>query len=240
MGFDIAVCEDSVVDTNHIAQLLFDYQNIRGIDTKREFFSSAGAFLEQYKKGKYHILFLDVEMNGMDGITLGKKIRNIPDEEVYIVYTSNFPQYMINGYDVRAFHFIQKPINDERLFEILDNIIKDIEKKKSYLKLHTARGENCFVVIKDIHYIDVSEIRDHVNVHMQDKTIDAIHHLNQLYEDLKTYEFLMIKRTTMVNTHHITGFSGELVRLDNGAELSVGRQYKNELQNFFSSTIFNL
>ncbi|MBR6223683.1 MAG: response regulator transcription factor [Lachnospiraceae bacterium] len=240
MGLNIAVCEDSIVDTKHISSLLFDYQNLHGTDIPIEYFTSAEDLLKNYQRGKYQILFLDVEMSGMDGITLGKKIRSIPDDEVYIVYTSLYPQYMINGYDVRAFHFIQKPINDDRLFEILDNIVKDIEKQRAYLKLHTARGENRFVVIRDIYYIDVSEIRDHVDVHMQDKVFDAIHHLNQMYAELKNHEFIMIKRTTMVNTHHITGFSGETVKLDNGDELSVGRQYKSELQNLFSATIFNL
>ena len=67
----------------------------------------------------YDILLLDIEMEGMDGISLAKKLRQ-ENDQVQIVFVTGFPDFMAQGYEVSALHYLLKPLEEEALCRVLD------------------------------------------------------------------------------------------------------------------------
>ncbi|MBR6221977.1 MAG: response regulator transcription factor [Lachnospiraceae bacterium] len=240
MMINIAICEDSKNEVDQLNKYLIDFQFQNNIDINKEIFETAEKLLNSYQKGKYHILFLDIELPGMNGIDLAKKIRQIPDKDVYIVYTSNYPKYMSNGYDVKAFHFLQKPIDYPKLSEVLMNILNEYQDNTSVMSIHTGRNSSIVTNIKDIVYIETSDERNHVIFHLIDKDVDGIHHINKLEELLKPHHFLLANRSTLVNMKYVTGFSQDKLMLRAGIPINLGRNYKEQIYDFFTEEIVQL
>ena len=237
MLYNIAICEDCSQFVEQLSDILVEYQFIKTIDFNKTIYNSAEELLANYKKGTFHILFLDVELNGMDGISLAKNIRNIPDEDVYIVYISNYPKYMVNGYDVKAFHFLQKPINKDKIFDILDKILSEYNKSIDVILIHLNRSDDIVVNIKDIIYIESTNERDHVLIHLTDRCITALEQLKKLTQKLEPYQFYIANRTTIISIKHICSFSKDSIQLSNGDFVQISRHYKDSIHNLFAGQI---
>ena len=91
-------------------------------------FKNAFDFLD--KKERFDLLFLDIMMPGIDGMSLANRIREF-DESVIIVFVTNMSAYAIKGYEVNAFDYIVKPIAKTHLFKSLDRIIKIFSSKNN-------------------------------------------------------------------------------------------------------------
>ena len=111
MKFNIAICDDEQNASTHLVELLrvLEVQHDYGFSIT--VYNSSKQLLDTYQTPhKYDILFLDVEMPELSGLELARIIRNLPDSAVKIIFTSNYPQYMQDSFNVSAFQYLQKPI----------------------------------------------------------------------------------------------------------------------------------
>lgn len=140
MTCKIAVCDDNELDIRYILPLVESWAVQRGILIQTDTFSSAEAFLFHDATHKsYDILLLDIEMEGMDGIRLAEKIRG-DNEVVQIIFITGFPDYMAQGYEVSALHYLMKPVSAEKLAAVLDKAVKNLARPERYV-IFTEDGE---------------------------------------------------------------------------------------------------
>lgn len=119
MGYRIAICDDEQLDIKYIKELLHIWQEETNISLQIETFTSAESFLFNYAEDKlYDIILLDIELGGMDGVTMAKKIRK-ENKTVQIIFISGYSDYIAEGYEVEALHYLLKPVNKEKLFSVL-------------------------------------------------------------------------------------------------------------------------
>ena len=97
-----------------------------------EAFSDSAAFLFQYP-GSYpfDLIFLDIDLGGMDGMALARKIRET-DSEVPILFLTNHKEYVFEGYEVQAFRYLLKPVTEDTLFPLLEEL-QAMRAHRSYL-----------------------------------------------------------------------------------------------------------
>ena len=132
MAYRAAVCDDSAADADYVRGIVAHWAEQRGIALECRAFSSAEQFLFCYAEDKnFDLLLLDVEMPGADGVTLAKMVRQ-ENEAVQIVFITGYSDYIAEGYDVAALHYLMKPVRPERSGEMIRLPLYEVR----YLDVH--------------------------------------------------------------------------------------------------------
>ncbi len=162
MEYRIAVCDDVEADVQYIVDKVKKWAEMRQERAAVEIFSSGESFLFRYAEQKdYDILLLDIEMASMNGIELAKEIRR-DNEGVQIIFITGYSDYIAEGYEVAALHYLMKPVKEEKLFQILDRAVVKLQKNERVLIL-SCGGETVRVPVHEIRYLEV--LHNYVTVH---------------------------------------------------------------------------
>ena len=125
MELRIAVCDDAEEDRAYVSGLAKDWATQAGHRAEITAFSSAESFLFRYAEDKnWDILLLDIEMGAMDGVRLAKRVRR-DNEAVQIVFVTGYSDYIAEGYEVAALHYLMKPVSRDKLFAVLNRAVPE-------------------------------------------------------------------------------------------------------------------
>ena len=120
--FRIAVCEDENVILEYESSLVKEWAEARGVQAELDTYVSAEQFLfESEDKSPYDVLIFDIQMKGMNGMELAKKLRARGADSA-IIFVTGIPDYAIEGYEVGAVRYILKPVKADVLNGLLDSI----------------------------------------------------------------------------------------------------------------------
>lgn len=218
MKVKFAICDDSVVDSNYVKELVTQWANDKKYQVNIDIFSSAEAFIFHYVENKeYDVLLLDIEMGNMDGVTLARQIRK-SNKSVQIVFITGYSDYIAEGYDVEALHYLMKPLKKEKLYDVLDRAVNKIMQNEKHLVLNTF-DEMIRIPLHEIIYIDVD--RNYVTVHSnKDYTVKKT--LAEIEKELDE-RFFRIGRSAIINLKYITRVTKTDVYLNNGIILQLPR-----------------
>ena len=218
MAFRIAVCDDAPIDCAYAAGLAREWAALRGLNVQLECFSSAEAFLFRYAECRaFDLLLLDVELGGMDGVQLARRIR-AGSETVQIVFLTGYSDYIAEGYDVSALHYLVKPVHREKLFPVLDRAMERLKTGERFLTLECA-GTLCRIPLREIRYLDVHQ--NYVTVHArQDYTVKRT--LRELSGALDS-GFFRAGRSLILNLHQVRRVARTEVTLEGGTVLPLPR-----------------
>ena len=145
----IAVCDDEEKFRVQARDLI---DKIAGsMDVVVDAYSDGRKLLEAFDKRPYDLLFLDIEMPMMDGITLAKKLRERSDN-IYIVFLTGHVEYALEGYEVNALRYLTKPVQEDKLREVLRFVMdKSVSKRQLIIK---EDGEELLINVTDIIYME--------------------------------------------------------------------------------------
>lgn len=218
MNVHFAICDDNNIDSNYVSNLVNKWANERKYQINIDIFDSAEAFLFHYDGDKdYDILLLDIEMKKMDGVTLAREIRKT-NKSVQIVFITGYSDYIADGYDVEALHYLMKPLKEEKLFVVLDRAVNRIIQNEKYLLLNYY-DETIRIPLHEIVYIEVD--RNYVTIHSnQDYTIKKT--LGEIEKELDK-RFFRIGRSVIVNLKYISRVTKTDVFLANNTILQLPR-----------------
>ena len=153
MALSIVVCDDNETDLQYITGMVNDWAMQGRIPVSVRTFPSAESFLFHYSENNdYEILLLDVEMGKLNGIDLAKQIR-ARNSRVQIVFITGYPDFIAEGYEVSALHYLMKPVKPEKLAEVLDRAVDLSQKKRPYLLVSSER-ETIRIFFDDIYYAE--------------------------------------------------------------------------------------
>lgn len=142
----IVVIDDCKTELERINILLEKYLKAHALTYQLHSYSSPVSFMDGLSfpdaDNKHDLYLLDVMMPGLDGIELGKRIR-ANDENAKIIYVSSSPDFALKSYEVRAFYYILKPLKPEKLSEVLDLAIKELESDaQNTISVRTKNGRS--------------------------------------------------------------------------------------------------
>ncbi len=226
MSCRIAICDDSTADAAFDREMLTAWAQARGEPVEVEVFPSAESFLFRYDEDKsFDILLLDIEMEGMDGVPLARRVRRVSDT-VEIVFITGYSDYIAEGYDVAALHYLMKPVSREKFFSVMDRAAEKLRKNQKPLTLETSQG----LVRMPVGELRWAEVRgNYVTLHgREDYTAKLT--LGKLMEELDD-RFYRVGRSYAVNLTEIGRvtrteirmLSGDTIPLPRGAYEGVNR-----------------
>lgn len=218
MAYRVAIVDDRETDAQFVRDLLIDWSENRQLGIQAQTFSSAESFLFRYAEDKdWDILLLDIEMGSMDGVTMAKRVRR-DNEAVQIVFITGYSDYISEGYEVAALHYLMKPVSREKLLTVLDRAIEKCRQQERCLILESA-GELVRIPFYDIRYLDVRQ--NYVTVHAKDDhTVKRT--LGDFEKDLDN-RFCRVGRSMIVNLSFIQRVNKTEIRLSDGTVLPLPR-----------------
>lgn len=156
MEINIAICDDEQEQTEYMKMLVGKWADENNMKITIDMFGSAEDFMYAWSGSrKYDILILDIQMGGQSGVELARELRET-DEKLAIIFVTGYGDYMSEGYDVSALHYLMKPVNQDKLFHVLRIASKNIEKEFEQILTVTINREDIFIPLRDIVYIESS------------------------------------------------------------------------------------
>lgn len=218
MRYKIAICDDCDVDRQYILNMVTLWGERSGHIVYIDTFSSAENFLFHYaEESNYDILLLDIEMGEMDGVTMAKKLRK-ENDTVQIVFITGYSDYILEGYEVAALHYLMKPVKTEKLCAVLDRAAQKLAKNEKVLNFEVA-GEMIRVPIYQIRYADV--FGNYVTIHASsDVTVKMT--LSELEKQLDE-RFYRAGRSCIVNLSQISRVTKAEIKLSDGTVIPLPR-----------------
>ena len=218
MKYKVAICDDSDADRRYIMDMVRSWASAAGHEVQIDGFPSAESFLFRYAgESDYDILLLDIEMGAMDGVTMAKELRKSNDT-VQIIFITGYSDYISEGYEVAALHYLMKPVNEEKLCLVLDRAAEKLAKNERILNFEVS-GEMVRVPIYQIHYADV--LGNYVTVHaLKDVTVKMT--LGELEKQLDE-RFYRVGRSALVNLTQISRVTRAEIRLNDGTAIPLPR-----------------
>ena len=218
MIYRVAIVDDSTTDAAFVKGILDQWAGQRQVSIQAEVFSSAESFLFRYAEDKdWDILLLDIEMGAMDGVTMAKRVRQ-NNEAVQIVFITGYSDYIAEGYEVAALHYLMKPVNRDKLLTILDRAMEKRKQEERCLNLE-AYGEMVRIPFYEIRYLDVHQ--NYVTVHA--KTDYTVKRTLSDFERELDDRFCRVGRGMILNLKYIQRVTKPEVRLSDGTVLSLPR-----------------
>ena len=133
MSYNIAVCDDSTTDREYVIGFVQQWSAKNWHKVNISSFPSAENFLFLYEeKNNYDILLLDIELGAMDGVELAKRLRKTNDT-VQIVFITGYSDYIAEGYEVAALHYLMKPVKEDNTPEELNLGHNTVEEYEEYI-----------------------------------------------------------------------------------------------------------
>ena len=218
MAYRAAIVDDSAQDGAFVREILTCWADQRGLALEAAVFSSAERFLFQYAQDKdWDLLLLDIEMGAMDGVTMAKRVRE-HNEAVQIVFITGYSDYIMEGYEVAALHYLMKPVNRQKLLTVLDRALEKRRQEERCLNLE-AYGELVRLPFYEIRYLDVHQ--NYVTIHA--KTDYTVKHTLADFEKELDSRFCRVGRSMIVNLKYIQRVTKTELRLSDGTVLPLPR-----------------
>lgn len=198
----IAICDDEKEELFRILSILADYQLQRNIDFSYKPYESSVDLAADASGERYDVYLLDVVMPGISGMELAKEIR-IFDKAADIIFLTSSPEFAVESYTVKACDYLMKPIQKERLFEALDEIMRSkIEDRDSCLILKSTVGVHK-VRISEIIYVEASN-RKVIYYLKNGSQITCVEKFTTVCDSLMQHpEFILAHRSFLVNMNYI-------------------------------------
>ncbi len=232
MKFQIAIVDDESTSREYVASLVSEWGMLHSHSIHITPFPSAEAFLFDYTGNNiFDILLLDIEMGEMNGVELAKAVRQEEKngKRTEIVFITGYPDFISEGYDVAALHYLMKPVNGEKLFRVLDRAAENSKVTAKKLIFHTD-GEDRAVYADSIFY---AEMFSHtVRIVTEDGDFETRMKLSEL-EIILGEDFIKAHRSYIVGLRHISSLTKTELTLDSGKTIPISRSEQQKVHTAF-------
>lgn len=232
--YRIAVCDDEARIVNTLRGFLERFAQSRGLEFEIIAFDSANSLLESYPQN-LDLLFLDIAMDGINGMEAARHIRTF-DTNVCIIFITTMSQYAIDGYEVRAFGFIKKPVSEAQLKHELICALSQIDSnrsKESYLNLRDGNTIHR-VPISHICYCEV--VNHYVLLTMDDGQTNKYRStMAYLEEQLADAGFFRCHSSFLVNGDCIAEIAQTELVMKNGGVVPISQRRRRDFMRQIST-----
>lgn len=214
MNLHISICDDCAADVDYLEKLVAEWGRDVWHFVVTRTYTSAENFLFYYAEDKScDILLLDIEMESMDGVSLAKEIRR-DNEGMQIVFITGYSDYIADGYEVAALHYLMKPVAKEKLFTVLNRAAERVKKNEPVLLLSVS-GEMVRLPQYEVRYVEVNH--NYVTVYAK-REYSVKMTLGEIEKGLDE-RFFRLGRSYIVNLSQVSKVTKTDVYLTDGARI---------------------
>lgn len=241
MSLIIAICDDNKIQVESTKQFI---ENTSINHDIKYFTANSGEELLEMERfiEDFDIIFLDIEMDGLNGIETAREIRKTNNRAI-IVFITGFKDYALEAYELNTFHYLLKPISQEKISELMINIISRIGEIKAYQeteKLFIIKTKNKVIQLpyNEIYYFE--KILRRIKVISLEEEITFTGTTSDLLKDIDNNYFIRCHQGFIVNRHKISKYKNDSIYfkdLDN--IIPVSRSNKENIIRALKENLFS-
>lgn len=232
----IAICDDEEVFAQYLKQIVSKFFEKRNMQYEISLFSSGEDFVKLNRDmAKYQIVFLDINMKELDGISTAKRLREFC-QNTFVVFITAFINYALDGYEVAAIRYILK--NTSNFVESVNECMEAILEKMNYMvKIHRFLFKEG---MKDINEDDIVYIESNLhelcfyimNYELEVKRMnETLNNIENLFDDAK---FVRIHQSYLVNMRYVKTMKLQKTILIDGMELPIAKPRYKKVRTIFA------
>ena len=229
----IAICDDEERQLNKVTALMESYLQSRpDLNGQLEAFRSGDALLERTEElGGFDLYVLDILMPGLNGIETGRRLRALGDGGE-IIFLTNSNDFAADSYDVRAFFYLLKPVEKNRLFQVLDAAAEMLSQRRSSAIVITTTDGPRRLLLERIRYVE--RVGRCMRYYCTDGVIDSQTIRVSFHEAaaplLADRRFYQCGASFVLNFQHVAGVNGQIALLNNGQTVALPRTAATEFK----------
>ena len=218
----IAVVEDNITQAEHIQLLLQQWAQGHRRILDVVVFSSGESFLASLVDS-FDLVFLDIQMGGMDGVTAAHQLR----ERGFggdLVFLTAFSEFVFQGYDVRALNYLLKPPSFTQIETCLDHVAAKLHEER-----YTFRYQGSISQVPYANILYFSSANHHTQIITTMDMLRQLEPMRNIYAYLPS-QFLFCHRTVIVNMDHVLMLKGKDLMLSNDEIIPVSQKYLQDIR----------
>ena len=228
---NIAVIEDEKPHRDLLCHYLQQWRDKTGRPARLEAFGSAEAFWFRYQEQKdFDVLFIDIQMPGMNGMDLAKQIR-ASDKDIVLVFATGDSAYLEEGYEVEALHYLLKPLSQEKVESCLEKALQR-RRQERFVTFHTKDG--ILKVSQDsINYVEARGRCCCIGRVGEQTALEVRENLSEVGDLLDGGEFIKCHRSFLCRLGNIHHIGREDIFFDDGSAIPVSRRLYQQVNQRF-------
>jgi two-component system LytT family response regulator len=239
MALTIGVCDDCREQIELLRRYLQRVADGSGLTI----ISSADPeeFMAKLEKNPPDLVFLDIEMSVMDGIQLGEKIRAQYPSTI-IIYITAYENYALDAFQVRAFHYLLKPLSEEKFVKMFQEAVELFKRSaaaKTVSRFFTV-SKKTETIRLDYDAIDYFEKIGHkVKVHTANRAVEFYGNFGKLLAELDPNFFVKCHQGYIINTAKIKVYREKTLILEGNLPIPVSRPYISNIKEMLAQRLFS-
>lgn len=234
----IAACDDDLKFLQELSHLLNHYGEEYNCNIEYKICTNPLELVSQIEKGiHYDVILLDVFMPGINGIQCAKDIR-IYDNFVKIVFLTTSTEYAVESYSVKAYDYLLKPLQKERLFSLLCEVEKEEDKSEKNIIVVKTKTGITKIALKKLEYCEV--VNRKLILHLTNKEdLECSIRINELEDKLASFGmFFRVHRSYLINMDYIKTLTTHSIIMENGAKIPVPREKYAQIKQTYMEYVF--
>jgi len=214
----IAVCDDEKSFTGELAPMIYEYGKQHRLEIVVDTFTGGEDLLRSEKI--YDIIYLDYQMDGLNGMDTARQLR-AKNLNCTIVFVTSYPDFVYESFEVDAFRFLKKPVEESMIAATLDAYFK--KQGNDYPILLTFDRETVAIETKDIVFLEARG--KHCAIHTKTKLLECAKTMASVAKLLPRSHFFKINKAFVVNFDCIDRYSKDEIVFKNGEKAYISRNY---------------
>jgi len=233
----IAICDDSEYIRKQNENLLVKYSIQKGFDFVISQFENGESLLE--KIDDFDLVFLDYQFEdkGADGMEIAKAIRK-KNKDITIVFLTSYTGVVFETFEVSAFRFLIKPLDEEKLFSTMDDYVKTLVENDTFMV--KVSGVNHYIKEKYITYIEASGKNSIIHFINKSDTLECGETLLSIEARVSKKHFFRCHKSFLINMKYVESFSHNDIVLENNEIVAISRQKYKSFNNAYTDYLVKI
>ena len=232
----IAIVDDIAEERILLRSRLECQLSRRGIHSDFTEFENGEDFLLASKERPFTVLFLDIYMNGANGIEIARELRK-SDTSCLLIFTTTSTDHALEGFQVRAMHYLVKPYHENEISALTDEILSRIPNSGKYIDVK-INGSNVKVPFQSMIYAEHFSHMMHIYTTNKKELITRQSFESFLSALKMDTRFYQCTRGIVINLDHALDFDGTVFTLDNGNQIPVSSKLSKHARQTFIDYLF--
>lgn len=219
----IAICDDEKHMSDHIRAMASDFFRKKNREIQLRTFSSGEELLSY--DGQIDILFLDIQMKGMDGIETARKLRDSKFRG-FLIFITVLKEMVFQSFEVQAYDYLVKPVEEKQFEKTMERLYTSMQNASEDSLLVQKGYEGRIIREEEIVFCEIIDRKIYLNL-ASGEVVDYYERIENLETKLGSH-FFRCHRSYLINLKYLKGYKNGTAYMDNGKEVPVSRLRSKE------------